>query len=141
MRSHHSRFSADLLGWHMARRVTALLAALLMANATLASTAWACKSALSGSATSNGRPAHVHDDSGSTEHHNCDQPASHRAPCDMPSGSHCCGAFTPCSLALGLAGDAVTVGMPLERDSRVTIPGLVAPKARVTAPDPPPPKA
>src|ERR1043166_2818453 len=101
----------------MSRRVIGFLAMSLMANATLASTTWTCASVYAGVSSAATRHTHVHDPGAPTAaHHTRGGPAQHQAPCGTPGGPDCCSAVTPCTVALGIASSAVTIGIPVDRD-------------------------
>jgi hypothetical protein len=125
----------------MGRRLVGLFAALLMANATLASTASACATALVGSRAPTAHTSHTQHEPGSAGHHHGGAPAPQQVPCSAPTGLDCCGAITPCTLAFGVAPKTGTLAMPMERGAEPPILHLVVPASRNTSPDPPPPKS
>lgn len=125
----------------MSRRIAAVFALCLMSNATLASTAWACASAMSATAAAAAAaPAHARHPSSPAGRHRSGAPSPHRAPCGTPGGLDCCSALTPCTAVLDVAGP-LSVPTPAAGTTRIAAPGLVAPATPDTSPDPPPPKA
>jgi hypothetical protein len=66
--------------------------------------------------------------------------ASDDAPCQIPSTVHCCDAMTGCALTLAVTKVADARQLPA-RSEGVAIAAAFAPLSRLTAPEPPPPKA
>lgn len=122
----------------MGRRAIGLVAAVLMANATLVNTAFACASAPAAASVEHQMDGH----SGAHPAHHAGggAPVHHGGPCDTPDGARCCGALAPCATSLARAA-VLDVSAPPTTAGRVAAPPTVAPASRVTSPDPPPPKA
>jgi hypothetical protein len=123
----------------MGRRLAGVVAAVLMANATLVSTAWACREAQGSASGASARQAGMDHDAGPLEHHHGQAPAPHRAPCSTPGSTDCCGAVAPCGMTLG-GSATITFETPSSNVARMPLLQLDAPVSRVTSPDPPPPK-
>jgi hypothetical protein len=62
------------------------------------------------------------------------------APCQVPSSNRCCDAMIGCAITMA-ATNSVIAQQPPATDTGVSMPGTVAPASRLTAPEPPPPKA
>lgn len=127
------------------RPFVGVLAAFLMANASLGGTAMAC-------ATPDGQAEHVtgHQVTApvapSHEHHSSatlpqalvgDNPAT---PGGAPSVPNCCKALAPCTSAAAVAVVA-TIDVSAAREGNAIAHGARAPASLDSAPEPPPPKA
>src|SRR6266516_6588091 len=123
----------------MIRRVGGLLIAVLMLQVNVQPIAAACSTSsphVSNSSTSHTKTTAQHHHSASAW-----QEVEHnQAPCETPVRADCCQAMTSCSnsvFSTSASGQIAT-----QREIVVTTPyTLRIPASRITAPDPPPPKA
>lgn len=117
------------------RRVTGVLASVLLAHVVVSGELSACVDRVghtAGHTTAAMEPAHDHD-AGSTV-------VSHPAPADAPIPARCCAAMTSCTVALiGAAADDRAA--PAASGRRMREVAEQTPASRPRPPDPPPPKA
>lgn len=122
----------------LARRLSGLITGLLMLHLTFVGADFAC-------ADHGNRPAQAREHTmGHHEHHvaaaHVEAAIATEHPCETPTQPECCHAMTSCAISAAFERGTRSDLVPLLRD--VIEPALTrVPLSRITAPDPPPPKA
>lgn len=122
------------------KRLAAMLLALPLVHVNVARAAIACdrhEAAATETSSAHGHDAHAMHGSRSPD----EQPVSRH---DLPAGdsetAECCQALASCSLAFG-GGDVQSLDRAPYQHSRAPSALAGAPRSRISAPEPPPPKA
>ena len=119
----------------MARRLVALLTALLMANLTMVGGDIACAKHPGNAAALHPPMSHHQHLATSTERAQNDD-----APCRTPSVPVCCQTLTSCAVAIAIA-ESQPVHRVIRADDSVSRQVIEIPLSQRIAPDPPPPRA
>jgi hypothetical protein len=118
----------------IARPWSALFVVLMMLRLTFVGADFAC-------AQHGGQSGVAHASESQDPHaaHSTTETAATEQPCELPALPECCTAMASCAVNLVLEGAEQTTSAFMRE--AVAVADSYAPRSRVTAPDPPPPKA